>query len=95
MTRFIVCYDIADDRRRRRIAELLDAYGDRIQESVFELPIETSLMDKCMNELIKALDQKEDSLTVYRLCASCDDSREYYGVATALRNIGGEEVFVV
>ncbi len=38
MTRFVVCYDIADDKRRQRVSQILDAYGDRIQGSVFEPP---------------------------------------------------------
>ncbi len=94
MTRFVVCYDIADDRRRRKIAELLDAYGDRIQESVFELPVDRSLMNKCRDALIDVLDQKQDSLAIYRLCASCDEQRLYYGAAAAA-HIGEEEVFIV
>jgi CRISPR-associated protein Cas2 len=33
---FAVCYDITDDRERRRVAKLLEAYGFRVQKSVFE-----------------------------------------------------------
>lgn len=33
---YLVSYDITSDRRRRRIANLLENYGKRIQYSVFE-----------------------------------------------------------
>ena len=37
MMRYVVCYDISDAKRRKRVADLLDAHGDRAQESVFEI----------------------------------------------------------
>lgn len=33
--RYIVAYDVADDRRRSQIAKTLESYGDRVQYSVF------------------------------------------------------------
>lgn len=37
--RYIAAYDISDDRRRVAISKVLRRYGERIQESVFELRI--------------------------------------------------------
>jgi CRISPR-associated protein Cas2 len=36
MRLFIVSYDIADERRRRHVAELMEGFGRRLQYSVFE-----------------------------------------------------------
>ena len=47
MSRYIVCYDITDDKRRQRVAQIRDTYDDRIQESVFELPVASSPMQEC------------------------------------------------
>lgn len=33
--RYVVCYDVANDKRRTKIFELLLGYGDHIQYSVF------------------------------------------------------------
>lgn len=33
--RFLVAYDISDDRRRVALANVLSSYGDRVQYSVF------------------------------------------------------------
>ena len=32
---YVIAYDISDDRRRSQVAAVLQAYGDRIQRSVF------------------------------------------------------------
>ena len=91
--RYIVCYDVSDDKRRRKISELLDGYGDRIQDSVFELPVESSLMDECLDQLTDFVKKSEDNVAIYRLCSSCDSERTYFGEAVS--NIGEEASFVV
>jgi len=37
MSLYIAAYDITCDRRRARVARVLDSYGERAQLSVFEL----------------------------------------------------------
>ena len=95
IARFVVCYDVSDDRRRRKISEALDAYGDRVQDSVFELPVDPPLMDKCMREIEELMDQNCDRVAVYQLCASCDGKRIYAGAAGYKPRIGEEDVFIV
>lgn len=34
---YVICYDVSDDRRRRRLARLLEAEAVRVQGSVFEM----------------------------------------------------------
>ena len=34
-SRYILCYDVRDDRRLRRTAKVAERWGDRIQYSVF------------------------------------------------------------
>ena len=33
--RYLICYDIKDDKRRKKVADLLEEVAFRIQESVF------------------------------------------------------------
>ena len=50
---YLVCYDIADDKRLRRVFKLCKNYGDHLQFSIFECDLsatekvrfETSLKD--------------------------------------------------
>lgn len=34
--RYVVVYDVSDDRLRQRVANTCEAFGFRVQESVFE-----------------------------------------------------------
>ena len=40
MSRYIAAYDIASNRRRRRVARALLGWGERLQRSVFEIEID-------------------------------------------------------
>ena len=95
MSRIVAVYDIPDNKRRKRVADILESYGDRIQKSVFELPINRRLMKACLAQLNEVIDLKEDSFVTYRVCAACDKERLYLGQATSLSSIGSEEVFIV
>jgi CRISPR-associated protein Cas2 len=65
-------YDIADDRRRRYVTKLMESYGYRVQESVFEAFLSASDLAELKERLQKEIDEKEDSIRLYALCASCD-----------------------
>ena len=95
MTRFVVCYDVANDRRRREIAACLDGYGDRVQESVFELAVDSALMEGCLAEISTLIDRSEDNIAIYRLCGSCERERSYLGVGEVADRVGEETAFVV
>ena len=95
LSRFVVCYDIANGRRRRKVAACLDSYGDRVQESVFEVLVDNWRFDNCMADLAALIDMQEDNVVVYRLCGSCNRERSYYGLGRNTANIGEEEVFIV
>jgi CRISPR-associated protein Cas2 len=51
-----VCYDIADDKRLRRVFKACKNYGDHLQYSVFECdlnPTEKLSLERDLGELIK------------------------------------------
>lgn len=93
--RYVICYDVADDRRRRRLADCLDAYGDRVQESVFEAVLDRRLFDIVVSEVTEIMHPREDLVTVYPLCAACERARLDLGLAEGAERPGEEEVFIV
>jgi len=93
MPRYVVCYDVTDNRRRNRIVKVLKAFGTRQQKSVFELVLSPSLLSDCLEQLQGNLDPGTDSLAAYRLCGACDRQRTYMGQANPA--IAEEEVFIV
>ena len=91
--RYIICYDVPDDRRRTRLAHALDKYGDRVQYSVFEAVLEHRLFDSLMNEMHQLIKPEEDRIHVYPFCAACADRVQRLGAAGPAP--GEEIVFVV
>jgi len=67
----LVTYDIPDDKRRGKIAKILEAYGERVQYSVFECDLAERQETKLLKELQQVVTEAEDSIRVYRLCAGC------------------------
>jgi len=69
---FVIAYDVSDDRKRLKIARILDNFGDRVQGSVFELPaIDRNLLAACLKEVDRIELSPGDSVRVYPLCEAC------------------------
>jgi CRISPR-associated protein Cas2 len=62
---FVVVYDISSDEERRNLDILLQGYGFRIQESVFELRLNRRMRDELIRK-ITALDIKSGFVRIYR-----------------------------
>lgn len=55
-TTFLVCYDITDDKRLRRVFKVCKGFGDHLQYSVFECdlnPAEKVSLERRLQEVIK------------------------------------------
>ena len=68
---YSICYDIKDDRRRNEIAKALKNFGDRVQMSVFELNIDEASLERLKKKIASLINQQEDNLRIYPICASC------------------------
>jgi CRISPR-associated protein Cas2 len=68
----LLSYDITDDKRRKRVAKLLENSARRIQYSVFEAFMTESELSTLISKILPfILPSEGDSLMVYRLCGSC------------------------
>ena len=76
---FVLAYDIVDDRRRQKIARLCEAVAQRVQGSVFEGYFSEAELTRLLTRLKRIYKEKEDSLRVYNLCASCREHAQAYG----------------
>ncbi|NJR63960.1 MAG: CRISPR-associated endonuclease Cas2 [Cyanobacteria bacterium CRU_2_1] len=61
----LVVYDIADDRRRVKLANLLEGYGRRVQESVFECFLTFDEMKKLHQKVSGRVKPTEDNVRFY------------------------------
>lgn len=71
--KYVVTYDISNDKRRTKLSDLLETYGVRVNYSVFEIELNQTKLDKLLYEieLKKLIDKKYDSLRFYHLCKNC------------------------
>lgn len=78
----VVSYDVADDKRRVKMARvLLDFGAERVQRSVFECYIEPRQFERLQQRLRRWLDGEQDSVRFYVLCESCRPRAECWGAA--------------
>lgn len=68
---YLVCYDIADDRRRQRMATVLLDFGRRVQESVFWAELDDGLLDRLLERVRTVMEETEDSTLLVPVCAGC------------------------
>jgi CRISPR-associated protein Cas2 len=82
--RYVIAYDVSDNKRRRLLARKLESVGYRVQESVFETYMSPGEIDRIIADCSPhILIEDNDSLRVYRICENCSG---YF------KKIGGPEV---
>jgi CRISPR-associated protein Cas2 len=89
---YIISYDIPDDQRRTRVAKTLLDFGDRVQYSVFEAKLDKKLLDKLIQKLIEIIEESEDSIRVYPLCATCETGISVLGQGKIMKE---EDIYIL
>lgn len=81
--RHLICYDIEEDKVRARLVKLLEAYGVRIQYSVFEFNLSKARWtDLKLNLKEKGFFDGSISLVIYPLSVEAYERVERYGSAS-------------
>jgi len=63
----VIAFDVANDKRRRRLVKVLESFGERAQESVFEAWLDGDERRKLERRALACLDPREDRLALYAL----------------------------
>ena len=85
----LVTYDVSfknetGPKRLRRMAKLCQMFGQRVQYSVFEIEVDMAQWTRLKNDLIKVMDETEDSLRIYYLGNNWKRRVEHIGAKKAL-----------
>ncbi len=64
---YVVVYDISSDKRRKKVSDLLEGYGQRVQYSVFECVLTQAKYDELRQRLKKRVKLPEDNVRFYPL----------------------------
>ncbi|EQA45274.1 CRISPR-associated endonuclease Cas2 [Leptospira broomii serovar Hurstbridge str. 5399] len=66
----LVAYDIREPKRLRKVAKIMEGFGERIQFSVFRIYSTDRELEKLRWKLAKVT-EKEDEVFYLTLCAKC------------------------
>jgi CRISPR-associated protein Cas2 len=66
-----------DDKKRCKVAKLLEKYGTRVNFSVFECMFTPAQLKKTKESIAKLIDRKTDRVAFYRICVDCYSKTEY------------------
>lgn len=81
---YLVCFDLSDDRVRTRVGKELLKFGWRVQESVFEVALDSAAEFDQLQRRISSVLDGETEVRFYRLCLNCrKESRRIDGAALA------------
>jgi CRISPR-associated protein Cas2 len=66
---FVVCFDVRDKHRLRKVSRELENFGYRVQYSLFECLLDEKDLQTLKKRLAKLIDPELDQVRYYRLCA--------------------------
>ncbi len=76
---YVVTYDIPCDKRRKKIADLLEGYGQRVQYSVFECALSAVKFKELRKRLQQRIKVEEDSVRMYPISQQMLQQVEVWG----------------
>lgn len=82
MDTWLVCYDICDDRRLRKVAHTCEDFGFRRQYSVFLCRLSAHDLVRLKSRLYDIINLQEDQVLFIPLCNRCADGIEALGRPT-------------
>lgn len=82
MRLWVISYDIADDKRRYRLARHLARSMQRVQESVFEGWLNACEIERVIAEAKPILNLEEDRLRAYPLSVRTPERYRVFGQQT-------------
>ena len=59
---YLVCYDVSNDLRLRRVHKAMVGFGDRLQYSVFECRFSLADLARCKHALGKLIHHRDDQV---------------------------------
>lgn len=59
---YLVCYDICDDKRLRKVFKTMRDFGDHLQYSVFECQLDAMELARCRGVLGELIKHDEDQV---------------------------------
>ena len=78
--KFLIAFDVSNNRRRTAVTKTCLASGFRVQRSVFEGFFDSGSIDGFVQKLSELIDPKTDSVRIYPLDKALDASIRILGL---------------
>jgi CRISPR-associated protein Cas2 len=79
MESWLVCYDISDPKRLRKVASACEDFGERKQYSVFLCRLSPTQFQRLRARLYELIHKEQDQVLFLPVCASCVNKMEAMG----------------
>lgn len=85
----LITYDVSTEtpegrKRLRRVAKICQNYCQRVQKSVFECQVDMATYELLQEQLIREINETEDSLRLYRLTEPLERNVKEFGKFKAI-----------
>ena len=92
MMNYIVAYDIGDPRRLHRVAKVMEDYGHRVQQSIFEVSLGRFRFDEMKHQIEQEIVASMDGVKYFPRCEKCVGSTTVIGMGLILDRERGYEI---
>lgn len=89
--RYLVAYDIADERRLREIGTCMKGYGERLQYSVFLSDLTRVELVQLRQDLRRLMNQHQDSVAIIDLGEAGPSAMERFEFIGTRRDLPDDE----
>ncbi|MBZ0181533.1 MAG: CRISPR-associated endonuclease Cas2 [Melioribacteraceae bacterium] len=70
--KYIIAYDIQNDKKRRKVSKILEENGVRLQFSVFECKLNKKELKELKTKIDNIINSRSDSVLIFNLCENCE-----------------------
>ncbi|WP_456399863.1 CRISPR-associated endonuclease Cas2 [Persephonella sp.] len=63
--KYLVTYDVTDDKRRNKLHKLLLSYGINVEFSVFEINVRPSQLNEIVKRILEIIDKDSDVVYIF------------------------------
>ncbi len=78
--KYIISYDITNDRKRTKVSKKLEGYGVRMQYSLFECDLKVNDLRKLKKQISSIINCRVDSVMYFPMCERCYVNRQSDGI---------------
>lgn len=86
--KYVIAFDISNNRRRKVVGKACNAMGFRVQRSVYECILPQNSYDELFNKIQSAIDPQKDTVRIYPLDKNCDQNMDILGKGKRIENVG-------